>query len=89
LSDKPKPWISDPSGVSIHYVHGKPLGVLLAAVRPAISADQTSGFMKPIVVGAGAEIRPAETGTLYFKINDSAGQLSDNGGKAEVTITAD
>jgi len=89
VADKPKPWISEPSGVSIHYVHGKPLGLLLAAVRPEISADRTSGFMKPIVVGAGTEIRPAETGTLYFKINDSAGQLSDNAGKAAVTITAD
>jgi hypothetical protein len=89
LAEKPKPWISDPSGISIHYVHGKPLGVLLAAIRPEINADQTSGFVKPIVVGAGAEIQPAKTGTLYLKINDSAGQLSDNAGKAEVTIAAD
>jgi hypothetical protein len=89
VADEPKPWISEPSGVSIHYIHGKPLGVLLAAVRPEITANQTSGFMKPIVVGAGTEIRPSETGTLYFKINDSAGQLSDNSGKVEVIIRAD
>ena len=34
VADEPKPWISEPGGVSIRYIHGKPLGILLAAVRP-------------------------------------------------------
>lgn len=84
----PKPWISEANGVSIRYIHGKPLGVLLAAVRPENSTSRVSAFLKPIVVGTSVEITPTETGTLHFKINDSAGELSDNSGQLAVTITA-
>ena len=38
LAQRPQTWLSEPNGVSIHYVHGRPLGILLAAVRP----DETS-----------------------------------------------
>jgi hypothetical protein len=84
-----KPWISEPNGVSIHYVHGKPLGVLLAAVRPETGSGRANAFLNPIVVSTGTAITPSESGTLYFKINDSAGELNDNAGHAEVMITAD
>ncbi len=89
VADKPKPWISEPNGVSIRYIQGRPLGILLAAVRPENSNGGANAFLKPIVVGFGTAIIPAESGTLYFKINDSAGELSDNAGHADVTITAD
>jgi hypothetical protein len=83
------PWMSEPPGISIRYVRGRPLGQLLAAVRPDRAFDGTSAFLKPIVIGAEAAIIPAETGTLYFKINDSAGALHDNKGQAEVRIVAE
>ncbi len=103
----PKPWISEPNGVSIRYNSGRPLGVLLATVRPAktdilnssLNASEggdrkshsggISPFLKPIVVGLGTTIAPTESGTLYFKINDSAGELSDNSGQAKVNITVE
>lgn len=105
VANDPKPWISEPGGVSISYIHGKPLGILLAAVRPeksivkakssepnaagdAQSNGGISALLQPIVVGTGTTIEPTETGTLYLKINDSAGELSDNSGQADVEITA-
>jgi hypothetical protein len=89
VANDPKPWISEPNGVSIRYIHKRPLGVLLAAVRPEQQSKTANSFLKPIVVGSGATITPSETGTLYLWINDSAGELSDNAGHADVTITAD
>ncbi|HEY2883453.1 MAG TPA: hypothetical protein VGJ15_13490 [Pirellulales bacterium] len=86
LAADPKPWISEPNGISIHYNHGKPLGLLLAAVRPIGSSSPISAFVKPIVVGTDTEITPTDSGTLYLKINDSAGALNDNSGQAEVTV---
>jgi hypothetical protein len=88
VADKPKPWISEPNGVSIRYLQGRPLGILLAVVRPEKSTNHVSPFLKPIVVATGTAITLEESGTLYFKINDSAGELGDNAGHAEVTVTA-
>jgi hypothetical protein len=87
VADRPKPWISEPNGVSIRYIQGRPLGILLAVVRPEKSTNHVSPFLKPIVVGMGTTITPEESGTLYFKINDSAGELGDNAGHADVTVT--
>ncbi|HEY2761503.1 MAG TPA: hypothetical protein VGI75_12190, partial [Pirellulales bacterium] len=41
IGNSPKPWISEPGGVSIRYIHGRPLGQLLAAVRPDHSGNST------------------------------------------------
>jgi hypothetical protein len=89
VGNDPRPWISEPNGVSIRYIHGRPLGLLLAAVHPEHSTNQVSPFLKPIVVGLGTTITPAETGTLYLRINASSGELSDNSGKADVNIVTD
>jgi hypothetical protein len=106
LATNPKPWISEAGGVSIHYLQGKPLGILLAAVRPNMpleigkvpTSDEDSdgaphgaisAFLKPIVVGLGTTIAPTESGTLYFRVNDSAGQLFDNAGHVDVQVSAD
>ena len=51
--------------------------------------SRLSGLLKPIIIAHGTSISPAETGTLYLKINDSAGQLSDNAGHADVEITVE
>jgi hypothetical protein len=85
VANRTKPWISEPTGISIRYFNGRPLGLLLAAVRP----EKTTGasqFTKPIVIGNGAILKPEQSGTLYFKINDSPGELGDNSGQAAVTI---
>jgi hypothetical protein len=82
-----QPWQSEPGGVTIRYDHGHPLGMLLAAVRPDDpAANNPSGLIRPIVVGLGAEIEAPRTGTLYLRVNESAGGLADNKGAAEVEI---
>jgi hypothetical protein len=80
-------WWSEPNGVSIRYYRGQPLGILLTAVRPARPAlGSSSALLRPIVVGLHAAITPTETGTLFFKINDSAGELDDNQGTLHVHV---
>lgn len=83
------PWPSEPAGISIRYVRGRPLGQLLAIVRPDGPFQSPSAFLKPIVIGSAATISPSQTGTLYFKINDSAGALADNKGHADVQVAAE
>jgi hypothetical protein len=87
LAREPKVWWSEPNGVSIRYYRGLPLGVLLAAVRPDNpNPDEPSALQKPIVVGLGATIEPAQSGTLFLRINDSAGELDDNAGELRVEV---
>jgi hypothetical protein len=87
LADEPKPWVSEPNGVTIRYHRGLPLGILLAVVRPDETAQGPSPFFKPDAIGPGSAIEPKETGTLYLRINDFAGELADNTGTAEVTVS--
>jgi hypothetical protein len=84
---KPRIWWCEPGGVSLRYYQGRPLGILLAAVRPDPPAAQTSSaFVRPQVVGLAATLRPEQSGTLYFKINHSAAELSGNAGMLEVRV---
>ncbi|MBU4272278.1 MAG: hypothetical protein KKE86_02465 [Planctomycetes bacterium] len=86
-SQKPKVWWCEPGGVSIRYYKGRPLGILLAAVRPDDPPPgSTSALLRPTSVGLGATIIPAESGTLFLKINDSPGELHDNAGKLKVEV---
>ncbi len=83
------PWMSEPGGVTLRYVRGKPLGCLLYALRPDDpAAKRPSGLIRPLVAGLETTLTSSQSGTLYFRINDSAGELSDNAGAAEVEITA-
>ena len=87
VAKEPKIWWCEPGGVSIRYYQGRPLGILLAAVRPEQPAPgSTSALVRPSVVGLGTTLSPPETGTLFLKINDSAGELDDNAGELRVTV---
>lgn len=81
----PRPWPCEPGGVSIRYHRGRPLGMLLAAIRSPRSAGR-SAFLDPIPVGLGTTLVPSRTGTLFFRINDSHGSLRDNAGTLEVRV---
>lgn len=87
VADKPKIWWCEPGGVSIRYYQGRPLGILLAAVR-SDNHDEKSPcvFLQPITVGLGTAITPEQSGTLFLKINDSAAELDDNAGEIRVEI---
>lgn len=80
-------WWCEPNGVSIRYYQGRPLGILLAAVRPDNPPlGSTSVLLRPIVVGLGTTLSPTESGTLFLKINDSVGELDDNAGELKVEV---
>lgn len=87
VAQDPKPWISEPGGVSIEYYQGRPLGQLLAAVRPDDdSTSDAKSFLQPIPVGLGTRIRSSKRGTLYLRVNESPAGLADNRGQVEVRI---
>jgi len=82
---EPKVWWCEPGGVTIRYYHGRPLGMVLGTVVP----DDGSGLpcrFTPFPIGLGSTVVPDVTGTLYVKINESAGALGDNAGTVEITL---
>ncbi len=80
-------WWSEPGGVSIRYYKGRPLGILLAAVRPDHPPPgSTTALLHSTAVGLGTTLSPGQTGTLFLKINDSAGELDDNAGELKVKV---
>lgn len=89
LAEKPKPWVSEPQGISFRYFQGQPLGRLLAC----LDADPTSGddeqtthVLRTIPVGKLAKIRVPANGRLLFRVNDAWDTLADNEGSLAVTI---
>jgi hypothetical protein len=87
VADQPQIWWCEPGGVSIRYYRGRPLGILLAAVRADQGPPDSSGLLRPTAVGLQARLTPSQSGTLYLKINDSPGELHDNAGHLRVEIT--
>lgn len=85
LADVPKPWISEPQGISFRYFDGMPLGILLAAIRGDAS-DNTTSMLRVLPVGREMTFEAPLTGTLYLRINDDWSQLRDNRGTARVEI---
>ncbi|HEX4143784.1 MAG TPA: hypothetical protein VHY91_09650 [Pirellulales bacterium] len=66
----------------------------LAAPKPAASAPDeppadslpAGSWARPIVIGLGTTFTPATSGTLYVRINESAGELADNSGAVELVV---
>jgi hypothetical protein len=89
VAKEPRIWWCEPGGVTIRYYRSRPLGILLAAVRSdEPNANEPSGLIRPIVVGLGTTLTAPRDGTLYFRINDSAGGLADNEGSLTVEMVA-
>lgn len=87
LAEKPKPWVSEADGVTYRYHNGRPLGQLLAAIRPAMKADDEREPMldvKPL--GNKSVFEAPRSGTLYLRLNDHPGELADNRGGVAVEI---
>jgi hypothetical protein len=87
VAKEPAVWWSEPGGVSIRYYKGRPLGMLLAAVRPDPgSASGSSSLIRPTAIGLAATLTPKESGTLYLRINHSAGELRSCSGSLTVEV---
>lgn len=87
IGTQPKTWLCEPGGVTIHYYRGRPLGMLLAAVRADEGhSKQMTPLAKPEPIGLAASFTPPISGTLYLKINESAADLGDNQGTLTVRV---
>ncbi|HWA98553.1 MAG TPA: hypothetical protein VG713_08670 [Pirellulales bacterium] len=81
----PPAWACEANGVSIHYHDARPLGMLLAVVRPDAATAQ-SAFLDPQPVGLEAVVAPKTSGTLYLGVNDSPADLDQHQGSVRVEI---
>lgn len=82
VDNDPKPWISEPDGVSIRYIRGQRLGCLLGAVYEPTDRTSLSNSFK---VGAATDVK-GRVGTLCLRVNDAMNSLKNNSGRVTVTI---
>ncbi len=82
VNDSPRPWISEPQGISIEYHRGHPLGKVVA-VFVALDGSSVSERMP---VGNAAVVTAPFDGSLWLQINDSSASRSNNSGGVDVLI---
>ncbi|MCC9602200.1 hypothetical protein LOC67_16715 [Stieleria sp. JC731] len=87
VNQTPKPWISEPEGVTIHYANDRPLGQLLMCVLPNVTKDTPlASPLTVVAVGSQTQLRIEEHCWLLFRINDELGDLANNRGDYKVNI---
>lgn len=82
VATQPKPWTSEPDGITVRYCDGYPIGQLQAIVLD----EATSRFGSVISVGESTTFTSKTSGTLFLRVNDSAAERADNSGKYSVTL---
>jgi hypothetical protein len=89
LATVPKPWESEPQGISIRYHAGQPLGKLMATIRTRTLAETApyTTMLQVEPIGSEAEFTPKSSGTLYFRVNDFWNELGDNTGSYSVSVS--
>ncbi|MGE0756572.1 MAG: hypothetical protein AB7F89_12380 [Pirellulaceae bacterium] len=88
VAREPRDWWTEPTGVTLRYCDGRPLGMLLGAlVDEQEETSSANGLLTPAGVGAGLDTTPRRGGTLYLRVNDYASELSDNQGEFAVRVT--
>jgi hypothetical protein len=90
VGTEPAPWRCFPSGVTLEYYRGEPLGKLLMTIVAPIKDEPD--FSVPIhvqAVGEAASLVATQTGELHFKINESPAQLADNSGQLRIELSAE
>jgi hypothetical protein len=88
VDGKLQAWPCEPGGVTIEYHDGRPLGMLLGAIRSdgAATANTDGSFAKPFAIGLQSTLKPTTSGTLFLRVNDSPAHLDDNRGTLKVAI---
>lgn len=93
-----KPWQVGPTGVTLDYYRGQPLGALIGVLEPVAADRRDAGipavageasFARPMLIGAGRTLTPAADAVLYLRVNDSPARLDDNRGSLRATIRVD
>lgn len=83
----PKPWISEPNGVTLRYYNGRPVGMVLAAVHDPKTVPQgLCELCKPREVGLGTRWTCERSGVLFLRVNEDPRKLADNQGTANVKV---
>ncbi|MFO0999487.1 MAG: hypothetical protein U0936_04065 [Planctomycetaceae bacterium] len=82
VHNKPRPWISEPQGITIDYVYGRPLGEV-TAILVAPDGSVCSGR---VPIGRENLLTASADSELWLQINDSANSRSDNSGAASIEI---
>lgn len=77
---------SEADGISLRWYRGRPLGQLLAAQWVEEPADGGRPRFVVLAAGAAGEWTALTDGPLYFKINESPGELADNAGILTVKL---
>lgn len=83
LANLPKPWASEPQGVSIQYHRGVPLGKLIGIW---VSHDGRR-ISRRQSIGRHAELTAPFDGELWLQINDSAASRADNDGQYRISVS--
>jgi hypothetical protein len=87
LADKPKPWVSEADGITFRYHNGRPLGQLLASIRTTKKADgEPESMLTVTALGTNTRFKSSFNGTLYLRLNDHPGELTDNKGALSIEI---
>ena len=87
LADTPKPWVSEPQGISFDYADGQPVGLLLGCLR-ASQSQAAESMLRVLPIGPERTFSAPLTGTLYLRINDGWNRLADNRGAYTVRVEA-
>ena len=82
VHDQPRPWISEPQGITIDYYRGRPLGEVTAM----LVSNRATYMPQQIPIGSGAQLTATENCELWLQINDSAASRSGNSGAVKVMI---
>lgn len=87
VGTQPKPWQCEPSGVTLRYHRGQPLGKLLLAIATPQAKEPEFSEELPIVpVGDDAQVTATAAGQILLRINETGAGLNDNSGELRVML---
>lgn len=88
LADRPKPWESEPQGITFRYFDRRPLGLLVGCIclEEGNAGGDNDPMLKVIEIGRGRTLEVPLSGTLYLRLNDAWNSLGDNRGRVSVEI---
>ena len=82
VNSAPKPWISEPQGVSIEYFRDRPLGQIIAVFVDT----EGKAISRTFTVGRTATLTAPIDGVIWLQINDRCDSRHNNDGAANLTI---
>ncbi|MFO0914399.1 MAG: hypothetical protein U0795_15670 [Pirellulales bacterium] len=89
LGTDPRPWESEPQGVTVEYYRGRPLGELSAMVYWDEPAEDGRRWSDWVPVGRDSQLEFNRPGWLYLRANEAPGALGDNSGAYTVRVRPD